>query len=100
MVGTSGKRSDHCSLVTAIALSLPPLIRPITVGVLNRPIATSPLATAWMAAGVASLLMLIWTASVSLAHDHERARRSRSGRPRAPPTERPAGQAGGAGGRR
>src|ERR1700704_2141061 len=25
--------------------------------------------------------MLFWTASVSLAHDHERARRSRSGRP-------------------
>ncbi len=51
MVGTSGSRSERFSLVTAIAFSLPPLIRPMTVGVLNRPIVTSPLATALDAGG-------------------------------------------------
>ena len=53
MVGTSGSRSERCSLVTARALSWPALIGPMTVGVLNRPNATSALATARMAAGVA-----------------------------------------------
>ena len=53
MVGSSGNSSGRFSLVTASALSFPALIRPTTVGMLNMPIATSPLTTAWMPAGVA-----------------------------------------------
>src|SRR6185437_3243112 len=53
MVGSSGNWSIRLALVTASALSLPERIRPTTVGVLNMPIWTSPLTTAWIPAGVA-----------------------------------------------
>ncbi len=53
MVGTLGRRPERFSLVTAIAFNVPALIWLITVGVLKKAMATSPLATAMMPAGVA-----------------------------------------------
>ncbi len=45
-VGTFGSSGERLRLVTPSAFTLPSLIWPITVGVLKKPIDTSPVITA------------------------------------------------------